>query len=293
MDIKHLSTFICTAELGSFTRAAEKLGYSQSTVSFQIKQLENELGIPLFERVGHTIALTDRGTKILALARRIEGIYKQMQETASPPRELTGHIRLAVADSLSPVIAGSLFLQLHKTHPGITMQVINAGTQSMFRMIDRNEVDFVYTLDSRIYDLSYRLLFEKAEAAHFVASASHPLAHRSLALQDLLSFPFILTEHGMSYRRLMDEQLARLNVHISPVFEVGSPSLICQLLTEDDSISFLPDFATRKYVETGKLVRLDVADFNVELYAQLLIHRDKWISPQMQALTDLFIGGKV
>ena len=61
MDFRNLTTFVQVAELCSFTRAAENLGYSQSTVSFQIKQLENELGVQLFERIGHTVQLTDDG----------------------------------------------------------------------------------------------------------------------------------------------------------------------------------------------------------------------------------------
>ena len=65
MDLKTLNTFIQAAEMHSFTRAGEKLGYSQPTVSFQIRQLEKELGVQLFERIGHTVNLTDEGQDAL------------------------------------------------------------------------------------------------------------------------------------------------------------------------------------------------------------------------------------
>lgn len=65
MDIKNLATFIQAAEMNSFTKAAQKLGYSQSTVSFQIKQLEEELNVRLFERISHTVALTEEGHELL------------------------------------------------------------------------------------------------------------------------------------------------------------------------------------------------------------------------------------
>lgn len=65
MDIKNLETFVMVNELKSFTQAAQRLGFTQSTVSFQIKQLENELGIPLFERISHTVTLTNEGQKLL------------------------------------------------------------------------------------------------------------------------------------------------------------------------------------------------------------------------------------
>ena len=71
MDLRSLNTFIQVAESNSFTRAAEKLGYSQPTISVQIKQLEKELGVTLFDRIGHTIRLTDRGRDVLLHAQRI------------------------------------------------------------------------------------------------------------------------------------------------------------------------------------------------------------------------------
>ena len=289
MDTKNLTTFIITSELGSFTRAAEKLGCSQSTVSFQIKQLENELGIPLFERVGHTIALTERGKEILKYAQQINHIAGQMKSAAAPAKTITGHIRIAIADSLIPVVAGGLFTRLHKKYPGITLQLISAVTHDMFRMLDHNEVDFIYTSDSHIYDLNYTIVTERREGIHFVCGPENPLVgHGPLSVRQLMGMPFILTEHGMSYRRLMDEKLATMNLQIRPVFEVGNPSTICQLLSDNVSLSFLPDYATRPFVDRGELVRLEIEAFDVEIWTQLLYHREKWLSPQMLALIDSF-----
>lgn len=289
MDIKNLTTFICTAELGSFTRASEKLGCSQSTVSFQIKQLESELGIPLFERVGHTVALTEKGKEILKYAQQINFIAGQMKRVAKPSRTVTGHIRVAVADSLNTVIAGSLFTRLRKKYPGVTMQFISAVTDEMFRMLDHNEVDFIYTSDSHIYNVNYTIVSEKREGIHFVCGPENPLAgHGPLSVRQLTGMPFILTEQGMSYRRLMDEKLASMNLQIRPVFEVGNPSLICSLLTDNVSLSFLPDYATQAFVDRGELVRLEVEAFDVEIWTQLLYRREKWLSPQMQAFIDVF-----
>ena len=71
MEIRNLITFVRVAELSSFTKAAEVLGYSQSTVSFQIKQLETELGCLLFERINHTVSITERGKEVLGYAKEI------------------------------------------------------------------------------------------------------------------------------------------------------------------------------------------------------------------------------
>ena len=71
MELRNLITFTHVAELGSFTKAAEQLGYSQSTISFQIKQLEEELGCLLFERINHTITLTERGHELVSYAHQV------------------------------------------------------------------------------------------------------------------------------------------------------------------------------------------------------------------------------
>ena len=81
MDVKNLETFVMVNELKSFTLAAGRLGYTQSTVSFQIKQLEKELSIPLFERIGHTVTLTNEGEKLLPLAQRSHEMNQRRMHT--------------------------------------------------------------------------------------------------------------------------------------------------------------------------------------------------------------------
>lgn len=120
---------------------------------------------------------------------------------------------------------------------------------------------------------------------HFIASGSSPLARRSsLSVAELLVQPFLLTEKGMSYRRLLDEGLAKRSLEVKPILEMGSARLICSLVSEGAGISFLPDYVTQQDVDAGAVVRLDVADFEVEIWKQLLYHRDKWVSPQLEAV---------
>mgnify|MGYP005782672355 FL=1 len=100
MDIKNLTTFVYTAELGSFTKAAEMLGFSQSTVSFQIKQLEIELDAQLFERINRTVALTDKGREVLGYAHQMLKMTQELVSSIRRESEAKGHVRLAMADSL-------------------------------------------------------------------------------------------------------------------------------------------------------------------------------------------------
>ena len=289
MDMKNINTFIYTAELGSFTKAAELLGYSQSTVSFQIRQLEEELGTVLFERINRTVTLTDRGKEILRYAHRMKQLAGEMQEMVQPKQEVRGHLRIAMSDSLCEEIAEKLFILLQQKYPEVTMKIVIAGTDEMFRLLNQNQVDFVYTLDRHIYHSDYVIVTESREAVHFVTGYQNRLSRKKqILLEDLICQPFILTEKEMSYRKLLSEYLASRSLEIQPVFEMGNTELICRMLEKNTSaVSLLPDYVTEKAAREKRLVRLDVKDFQLEIWKQLLYHRDKWISPQMQAFMNV------
>lgn len=287
MDLRNINTFIQVAELSSFSRAAEKLGYSQPTVSFQIKQLENELGCKLFDRIGHTVRLTDKGHEILTYAQQICHLTQEMIIGTESLNDSPGTIRLAMADSLCTPLIGKGFEQFRDHCPHIDLNIITCGTTEMFQLLDQNEVDMVCTLDIHIYNANYIIASEEKIGVHFVVSAKSPLATcKTLTIREILTQPFLLTEKGMSYRRLLDEKLAQDSMEIHPILEIGSADLICKLVEDGMGISFLPDYVTEDALKRGTIVRLDVEQFEIELWKQILYHRDKWISPQMQAAID-------
>ena len=287
MDLRALQIFMEVAELKSFTRAGERLGYSQPTVSFQIRQLEQELGVPLFDRIGHTVSLTDAGREALGYAQRICNLSREMVAGSREERTVSGDIRLGMADSLCYPLIARDFARFRQEYPQITLQIFDAGTGELFRMLDHNEVDLICTMDSRVFDTSYVTADEETIGAHFVVSAGNPLAGRKkMAVEPLLQQPFLLTEKGMSYRRLMDEKLAARSLEVRPVLETARADLICELVAQDMGISFLPDYVTEPAVRSGRLVRLEVEDFRVTVWKQLVYRRDKWLSPQMKAMID-------
>ena len=290
MDIKTLTTFVQVAETGSFSRAGQRLNYSQPTVSMQIKQLEQELGFRLFDRIGHAVRLTDKGREILHYAQQVCRLCQQMaaeSEEADPP----ALIRLATSDSLSACLLHDNFLRLRSGHPGISLNLTTAGTDEMFRLLDHNEVDLVCTLDSHTYNTNYVIANEEKIGVHFVVSSENPLAKAGcLTKEDLLTQDFLLTEKGMSYRRLLDEWLAQDSLELQPVLENGSSDVLCQLVEDGLGMSFLPDYVTEGAVRRGTIVRLDVEGFSPDLWKQLLYHRDKWLSLPMESVIKFLSG---
>ena len=122
---------------------------------------------------------------------------------------------------------------------------------------------------------------------HFVANATSKFAGKQgLSIRDIAGEPFVLTEHGQGYRRVLDRELAKKHMELTPILEIGRTDMITSLLAQSDMISFLPDFATKRLVDEGILCYLDICDVDVEIWKQLIYHKNKWLSKSLKAVID-------
>ena len=287
MELRNLVTFIHVAELGSFTKAAEQLGYSQSTISFQIKQLEDELGCLLFERINHTITLTERGRELVSYAHRICALSDEFKESLTKEAECSGHVHIVTPDSVCEEMINSHYIDFHNRYPNISVRFTTADTSVMFDMLDHNEADAIITLDSHTYRKDYVIARETPLSMHFVTSARSRFAPRkNLSIKDIIQQPFILTECGQGYRRVFDKELAKHSLEITPVLEIGRTDIITSILAQSDMISYLPDFVTAPWIASGELCYLDVCDVNIDIWKQLIYHKNKWISKSLKTFID-------
>ena len=287
MELRNLITFTHVAELGSFTKAAEQLGYSQSTISFQIKQLEEELGCLLFERINHTITLTQRGHELVSYAHQIRALTDSFKEGLSKGESLVGHIHIVTPDSVCEDMVNSHYIDFHSKYPHLSIKFTTADTSVMFDMLDHNEADLVITLDSHAYNKDYVIAQEQRLPMHFVTNAQSRFAGvQGLSILDIVAEPFILTEYGQGYRRVFDRELAKKSIDITPVLEIGRTDVITSVLTKSDMISFLPDFVTKPFVDSGILCYLDVCDMHVDIWKQLIYHKNKWMSKSLKTVID-------
>ena len=286
MELRNLITFTHVAELGSFTKAAELLGYSQSTISFQIKQLEDELGCLLFERINHTITLTERGRDLVSYANQIRALTDDFKESFSQ-EDCGGHIHIVMPDSICEELIDAHYMDFHKKYPMISLKITNADTSVMFDMLNRNEADIIMTLDSHVYQRDYIIAAEETLSMHFVTGASSRFAkQKNLSIKEIAGEPFVLTEFGQGYRRVLDRELAKRSIEIVPALEIGRTDIITSLLSKGNMISFLPDFVTKNKVETGELCYLDICDMDIAICKQLIYHKNKWMSKSLKAFIE-------
>lgn len=287
MQLRNLITFIHVAELGSFTKAADQLGYTQSTVSFQIKQLEEELDCLLFERINHTITLTERGQELVYYAHQVRALTDEFKEKTSREDQLTGHIRIVTPDSVCEDMVNSHYIDFHSKYPLISIQFATGDTAMLLDMLDHNEADIIITLDRHCYNKDYVIAKEEQLSMHFVTNVGSKFAGKQeLSIRDISGEPFVLTEHGQGYRRVLDRELAKKHMEITPVLEIGRTDMITSILTQSNMISFLPDFATKHLVDAGVLCYLDICDVDVEIWKQLIYHKNKWLSKSLKTVID-------
>jgi DNA-binding transcriptional LysR family regulator len=287
MEIRNLMTFIRVAELCNFTRAADALGYTQSTVSFQIKQLEEELGCLLFERINHTVSLTAEGERLLEYAQSVHHLTEEFRENLAKEKEIAGFIHVLTPDSVCEDMILTNFEDFNKKYPGIKLKFSSADTNDMIEMLDHNEADAMITLDRHVYKGDFVIAKENRINMHFVTSPSSPLAGRKkIRLEELEKYPLILTEKNTGYRRALDIEMAKHSMELLPVLEISRTDIITKLICKSDRVSFLPDFVTEKFVAEGKLVHLNVTDFDAHIWKQLIYHKNKWMSEALKAFID-------
>ncbi len=287
MDLKNLVTFIHVAELGSFTKAAEQLGYSQPSISFQIKQLEEEFGCLLFERINHTISLTEKGHELVACAHQIRALADDFKESVSNENEYSGHIHVVTPDSVCEEMINANYIDFHNKYPHISIRFTTGDSTVMLDMLDHNEADVIITLDNHLYNKDYIIAKEQQLSMHFVANAKSKFANRkNLSIKDIINEPFILTEHGQGYRRVFDRELAKKSLELTPFLEIGRTDIITSLLAQSNMISYLPDFVTKPLIDSGKLCYLDITDMNIDIWKQLIYHKNKWMSKSLKAFIE-------
>ena len=288
MDTNVLKTFIAVCEYSGFSAAAKELGYTQSTVSSQIKQLEKELDVRLFDRYYHKINLTEKGVLVLQQARNILKAQAKMLDSLNSAESIEGEIRLSMSSSVCSRYFKNDFLRFHHQYPEIKVEITENGTEQMFDKLRKNETDLVFTLDRHIYDSDFIICAEQEEQVHFIAAADNPVAGCSWKLSEISQNEFVLTEQAMSYRKILNETLASQSLEIRPVLEIGNPLQICELVKNSSLFSFLPDFISEKYVKDGQIKRLDVAGCPVTVWTQLLLHKNKWRSPAINVFIEFY-----
>lgn len=288
MELRQLKIFVTVAEEKSFTRAAQKMGYAQSNVSAQVRLLEEEFDIRLFERLGKKIDLTPEGEKLLYHAKRLLRNAAEVQEAMTCSTEPNGILNIGISESLCIFKLPALLKEYSRLYPQVQL-VIRQGTPLDFaRWLRENIIDVAFSLDQVINDddLVAKILCE--EPMIIVGNNEHPLISKGyIELKDIGQESFIYTERNCSYRSVIENYFADSNIKPGSSYEFDSIEAIKQFVLSGLGIALLPYAAVEKELSAGNMVDLNLIEPKIEMYTQIIYHKNKWLSPTLLSLLDL------
>ena len=288
MEIRQLKTFWTLASTCSFSRTAEVLNYVPSTVTMQIKALEEELGVKLLDRLGKSVVLTDAGHQLLPYANKILNDVEEARYVSSQSGELTGTVIIGADEVLCTYRLPALLRLFRERYPYVRLLFRPLSSDNLKQSLREGNVDVVFMLDEPVIstDLHTELLMD--EPFLMVVSPDHPLATRStLGIEDFNREQILLSEKGCSYRAFFNRTLLRKGADSLTELEFNSVEAIKQCTMVGLGIALLPEMAIKGELERGELIALPWGLSEIRFATQMLWHQEKWISPSMRAFIEL------
>lgn len=288
MEIRNIITFHEVHKLKSFSKAATQLGYSQSAVTMQIKQLETELHVRLFDRVGKTISITNEGKRFLKYAEDIISSANNAIADLSSSSAPQGALKIGILESVCTTYLPKLLSKYHTSYPQVST-IIQIGTfDELSTLLYSNSIDILWTFDKAIDVPEWQKAYSYTSMIDVVCSPRHRLASMPhVSLSDIESETFIFTERNCSYRRIFEDHLLRQGYHPKVFLEIGNTDIIKKFVEADLGITLLPRFTLFEELSSQRLRTLALRDYQLEMQGQLFYHKSKWLSPALQAFIDL------
>lgn len=285
MEFRNIETFVRAAELLSFSRTAEELGYSQAAITVQIRQLEEELDTKLFDRVGRHVALTAKGEGFLQYAEEILRASDDALAFGKKKGAPSGVLRVDVGSSISSKIMPSVVEEFYHQYPDVKLCVKTSDyAKSGLERLRHNEVDFLYLIEKKSWIADVVSIAECREDLVFVASKGSPfVGQENIPLEDLAYKKLISSNREISFCYYLEQLFIERNIEMKPAMEISAPDVIVKILLEGIGVSFLPLFMVEDEIADGSLVCLDVDVPHIEIFSQLMMLKSKWINPQMKA----------
>ncbi|MGE7944926.1 LysR family transcriptional regulator [Lysinibacillus xylanilyticus] len=282
MDIKQLQTFLTASETLSFTQTAQLHDYAQSTITAQIKSLEEELGVVLFERLGKRITLTLEGKRLQQYAQKMLDLDMEMKKAMLNEQE-QAVLKIGAQESQCVYRLPSILQPFQKSHPQVKIIFKPVHTTEIAKdLLQSGNLDVAFITD--IYRETPMLHRERLlqEQLIFVSAPTDDNEGENVfSLQELSKETMLLTESGCSYRNQLEIELQQEGLHPYQMIEFASIEAIKQCVMAGLGISFLPKMVVEKELENGSLKELDPSLSLVPIFTDIAWHKDKHIQPYL------------
>jgi len=288
MEIRHFVTFKKVIETGSFTQAAEHLGYTQSTVTSHIQALEEHLGRPLFDRMGRKIRLTDIGKKLLPYTQEILDTYGKIENITSDGEDMRGELKIAAPESLTVYRLEPILREYRKKFPHVSISLSNASCGDNKRLILNGSADIAFVMLPQLQDsdLIVHSLLDEPIVLVGSPDCSLNILDKSYENQKI-SECLIANEKGCSYRTMFEEYLEERGIVPSHTMELWSIEAMKRCVMSGLGIAYLPLMTVNDEIKAGRLKIIPCVGGLKQVFSQVAYHKNKWISPALSAFINI------
>ncbi|GAA3402298.1 LysR family transcriptional regulator [Paenibacillus hodogayensis] len=284
MELTLLRTFTETARLLHITRAADALGYAQSSITAQIRKLEQHYGVPLFERNGRGIRLTPAGRELLDYARRILDLEEESRQAVSA--DIAGSLTVGTIESMAAFYLPPYIRRMKELFPRTGLLLQTGNEAELLQGVQTGQYDAGIWLERQKNDPELVRIVLREEPLLLVARPDHPLAGtEQIQPDDFARHAWVAPERSCSYRNMFVELLAEHGIKPQVSCELGSVEAIKRCVLHGLGLALLPACAVAAELKDGRLRKLAFSPPELRIYVQLVYPADRWVSKTLAALT--------
>jgi DNA-binding transcriptional LysR family regulator len=287
VTLRQLRTFKTVADVASFSLAAQRLKLSQPSVSYQVKELEETLGLPLLDRLGKRVQLTEAGTILYGYARRmldtLDEVSVELEEMRGIQR---GSLRVGASTTVGIYLLPAALGAFKKLHPGLVISLEIGSRARVQEQVLRNELDLA-VVGPASKDADLAIIPFLSDELVVVAPAGHPLAsRRKLTLKDLADQPFIMREASSGSRWSLEKEARKAGAKLSVAMELGSNGAIKHAVESGLGLAVISRYAAALEFSSGRLVELDVRGFPIRRDWHIVHLRRRKLPASVHAFID-------
>jgi DNA-binding transcriptional LysR family regulator len=290
-ELRQLLTFQAVAARQSVTRAAVALGYAQSSVTAQIQALEQDVGVPLFDRIGRRVELTKAGQVMVSYSDRILALANEARSVVGNDRKPSGMLTIGASETLLTHRLPNVISKFQKKHPQVEISVIAAENCEVHagELRLNSSIDIAFILDLQQHK-SRRLVVEclSAEDVLVLVSPGHRLASAKRLNADMLTDEqVLLTERSCGYRVLFERAVSKAGAALNKTLVLPGIEAIKRCASAGMGVAVLPRIAVEKELAQHQLVPLSWPKETIRVYSQMIRHSEKWQSSALVAFWQL------
>lgn len=289
MELKYLQTFRTIINEGGFNKAAEKLNYTQSTITFQIGQLEKELSTTLFEKIGRKMFLTKAGEHLVPYVDEVLQSVDKLRFFETDLSACQGDIHIGVGETLLCYKLPGILKEFHRRAPNARLFLRSMNCYDIRNELCNGTLDLgIFYEDVGGVDGTLTSYSFGKQPLVLVAAPELQKAHPDFITPNrVIPVSFIINENMCIFRLMFEDYLRKKSIVLDHTIELWSIPTIKNLVMNEVGFSFLPKFTVQKELETHELVEIKTDMPDPQISAVLAHHKNKWISPLMQCFIEL------